>query len=164
MSSSLGCGVCGALLKAPARFCTECGTPVAEPVAEQVDQPVAELVAASPALSALQGVAAAPRAPVVPIVVAAQAAPQDTSATATSAMVLGIVTWGLVLIFIGLFTGFVTAPIAVALGVRARARIDAGAAPKSGRGRATAGLWLGLSWLIVATAIVTALVFGQIAG
>ena len=81
-----------------------------------------------------------------------------TPGNATAALVLGIATWGGLLVGFGILTGWITAPLAVWFGLAARRKIEEEPERWSGRGRATAGLWLGLSYLMGATIVVSVIV------
>lgn len=131
--SARGCTVCGLPLSVVARFCPRCGAE-SEPPAAALGPSVPSLAAAWP-----------------------MAAPK-TVGSATAALVLGILTWWLPFVAVGLVTWVATAPLSVVLGAAARARIDDDPASRAGRGLATAGLTLGLVWLIGVTVVVSALV------
>jgi Domain of unknown function (DUF4190) len=89
-----------------------------------------------------------------PYVLVAQ---QRTAGVAVAALVFGIAT------FFVYFLGFIFAPVAIVLGIVGRHKVDDQPAVFKGRGMATAGVALGFSYMILATAIVSALVFTRLA-
>lgn len=151
------CSACGEPLRLAARFCTRCAAPViaGEHLGEPSQEPPPALFreSRSPTTFAPQvaaGIYALPPGWVLRSV-------QAPKGSAVAAMVLGIVSWALLGFGIGVFTGPVTAPLAVALGWDARHAIKEDSERWSGSAHATAGLWLGMSWLLTATVIISIL-------
>lgn len=171
------CGECGHPLSQLARFCANCGTPIAtEPSAPaesagerspRVRRPAKSAAARAAALAAGAASDEPPRAPVPPVTIVAPppvpaAPPARTSGMASAGLILGIMSWFLLFVVIGLVTGFVTAPLSVGMGMAARRQIAEAPETWRGNGMATAGLALGLVWMICATIVVSLLVAARL--
>ena len=142
------CPNCSTISTNPwAKFCTKCGGVLPE---------AAEVSAPSQAAWPPPGAWVAPPAGAM---MPPWHMPQPrTAGSAVAAQNLGIVS------FFVWFRGVFTAPPAIILGVVGRRKVTEAPAQYSGRGMATAGLVLGLVWMILATMIVSLLVFARVAG
>lgn len=141
------CPSCGNPLQPAARFCTRCGTPVPEGAAPPAPVRPAPPVWAPPSQQASVAVARLP----------------STSGAAVASMILGLATWLLPFVGIGFLTWVGTAPLAIGLGITGRRQVAVDPDAWRGNGMATAGLTLGMIWMVVATALVSALVWARLA-
>lgn len=158
------CPSCGTPAAPLARYCVRCGTSLAQ--AEPATGAKPGALTGAPAAPYPGPIPAYPLPPgAVPYPVPAAAFPgywvparPRTSGLGVTALVLGIVSFAFWIL------GFVTAPLALALGAAGRRRIDADPGRWGGKGMATAGLALGAVWMGLATLIIGGLVLARLLG
>jgi hypothetical protein len=129
------------------RICGTCGTPATSPWAKFCVKCGATLPAPEPAP------AATPAYAFTPYVVRER----RNAGVAVAGMIFGIAA------FVMYFVGIVLAPVAIVCGIIGRHKVEDDPAAFKGRGMATAGVVLGFTFMVLATAIVSALVFARIA-
>jgi len=136
---------------AAVRICATCGTPATSPWAKFCVKCGAELPEAEPVPAAAPIVARAAYAPTPYVYIE-----RKNAGVAVAALIFGIAA------FVMYFLGVILAPVAIVCGIIGRHKVGDQPALK-GRGMATAGVALGFTYMILATAIVSALVFARLA-
>lgn len=129
------------------RICATCGTPATSAWAKFCVKCGAALPALEPAPVAVPAYAYAPYV----------VRERRNAGVAVASMIFGIAA------FVMYFVGIVLAPVAIVCGIIGRHKVDDDPAAFKGRGMATAGVVLGFVYMILATAIVSGLVFARVA-
>ena len=129
------------------RLCATCGTPATSPWAKFCVKCGATLPAPEPVP------AVPPAYAPVPYVIRER----RNAGVAVASMIFGIAA------FVMYVVGIVLAPVAIVCGIIGRHKVDDDPTTFKGRGMATAGVVLGFVYMILATAIVSGLVFARVA-